>query len=158
LAVLLFAVTDGPVYFSSEFKPYQSDVAAALGLLILGVFLTTRTVRLTSGSALAIGLMGLCLLAFSFAAVFVIAAVSATLVTWLAVRGRRTLSVAPALVALVWVAASLGILALAATNTRFIRESFGSGSFLGISGQSSLLPAVNVMGEPHRGGIGLPQD
>ena len=44
LAILLFVVADALVYYSSELKPYETDVAAALGLLI-GALVDQQTMR-----------------------------------------------------------------------------------------------------------------
>jgi hypothetical protein len=158
LAVLLFVVADALVYYSSELKPYETDVAAGLGMVVVGVLVTQDVARLRGTRALALAIAGFGVLAFSFAAVFVVAAVAATLATLLAIRGRRTFSVAPALIVLSWAAALVGIVTLAVANVQPVRESFGSGSFLGIPGESSLPHAVNVMGTHIAGGIGLPQD
>jgi hypothetical protein len=160
LAILLFAVADGLIYYSSELKPYETDVAAALGLVIAGVLITEHAARLTVTSALALALAGLGLIAFSFPAVFVIAAVAATWVTSVALSRQRNFSVAATFVVLSWVVASIGIASFATTKVRHIRESFGlgSGSFLGITGHASPLHAVNVMGTHIAGAIGLPQE
>jgi hypothetical protein len=160
LAILLFAVADGLIYYSSELKPYETDVAAAVGLVIAGVLMTEHASRLTVRSALALALGGLALVAFSFPAVFVIAAVVATWVTSVAVYRRRNFSVAGTFVVLSWVVASIGIAIFATAKVRYVRESFGlgSGSFLGILGHASPLHAVNVMGTQIAGAIGLPQE
>jgi hypothetical protein len=160
LAVLLFVVADGLVYYSSELKPYETDVAAALGLLVVGVLVTEHAERLTVKWTLALALAGVGLVAFSFPAVFIVAALTVTMVTWLVVNGRRALSVPAALMVLSWIITSIGIIGLAATRVRSVRESFavGSGSFLGIPGNSSPLHAVNVMGTHIAGAIGLSQE
>lgn len=160
LAILLFAVADGLVYYSSELKPYETDVVAALGLVIAGVIIIEHAARLTVTSALALALAGPGLVVFSFPAVFVIVAVAATWVTSVALYRQRNFSVAAAFVVLSWVVASIGIATFAAAKVRYVRESFGlgSGSFLGISGHASPFHAVNVMGTHLAGAIGLPQE
>ena len=160
LALLLFAVADALIYYSSELKPYEIDVAVALGLVIAGILITEHATRLKVTSALALALAGLGLVAFSFSAVFVIAAVVAAWVTSVALYRRRTFSVAATFVVLSWVVASIGIASFASEKVRYVRESFGSGSgsFLGISGHASPLHAVNVMGTHIAGAIGLPQE
>jgi hypothetical protein len=160
LAILLFVVADGLVYYSSELKPYETDVAAALGLVIAGLLVTEHAGRLTVTGAIALTLAGAALVAFSFPAVFIVAAVTATLTAWLALNGRRAFSVAAALMVLSWILTSIGILSFAAAKVRGVRESFamGSGSFLGIPGHSSPLQAVNVMGTNIADAIGLPQE
>lgn len=159
LAILLFVVADGLVYYSSEVKPYETDVAAALGLLIAGVLATEHAERLTVKWSLALALSGVGLLAFSFPAVFIIAALTVTLVTWLAVNGRRASSVPAALMVLSWIITSIAILSFAAAKVRSVRESFalGSHSFLGITGHASPLHALNVIGTHIAEAIGLPQ-
>jgi hypothetical protein len=160
LAILLFVVADGLVYYSSELKPYETDVAAAIGLLIVGVLVTEHAERLTVTWTLALALAGVGLVAFSFPAVFMVAAVTVALVIWLAINGRGAFSLAAALVVLSWIITSVGILSLAGSRVRSVRESFAvsSGSFLGISGHSSPFHAVNVIGTHIAAAIGLPQE
>ena len=160
LAILLFVVADALVYYSSELKPYETDVAAGLGLLIGGVVVTENAARLTRARGLALALAGLGLIAFSFSAVFVVAAVAATSVIWLAVDRRRNFSFMALFVVLSWILTSIGIVIFAAAKVRSVRESFelSSGSFLGIAGPSSPLHAVNVMGTRIAEGIGFPQE
>lgn len=159
LAVLLFVVADGLVYFSSELKPYETDVAAALGLLIAGILVKEHASRLSWTRAVVLACTGLALLVFSFPAIFVVAAVAATLVTWWALCKRGGVSVAAAFVVLSWLAAATGIVIFAAARVRFVRESFelSSGSFLGVAGGSSLIHAVNAMGTNIAQGIEFPQ-
>jgi hypothetical protein len=160
LAILLFVVADGLVYYSSELKPYETDVAAALGLLIAGVLVTEHAERLTVKWSLALALSGVGFLALSFPAVFIIAALTVTLVTWLAVNGGRAPSVPAAITVLSWIITSIAIVSFAAAKVRSVRESFAlqSHSFLGITGHSSPLHAVNVIGTQIAGAIGLPQE
>jgi hypothetical protein len=160
LAILLFVVADALVYYSSELKPYETDVAASLGLLIAGVFLAEHAARLTATSALALALVSFGLIALSFPAAFIVAAVTATMVTSFALRGRRSFTVPSAAVVIFWAIASIGIASFAAANIGSVRERLvvGSGSFLGIPGHASVLHAVNVMGTQIAGAIGLPQE
>jgi hypothetical protein len=160
LAVLLFVVADGLVYYSSEVKPYESDVAAALGLLISGVVITERAPRLTPMRTLALALVGLVLIAFSFPAILVVAALALTLVMTLLIERGSNFSPAKLVVMLCWVITSIGVVGFAAVRVRSVRDSFelSSGSFLGITGDSSLLHALNVMGTRLAASVGFPQE
>src|SRR5436190_8345305 len=84
LAVVLFALSEGPTYYSSELKPYGVDLAAAVFLLLAGVLLTER--HPGSRTALSIGVGGVLLMAFSFASLLVLAAVGVVLAIEIARR------------------------------------------------------------------------
>jgi 4-amino-4-deoxy-L-arabinose transferase-like glycosyltransferase len=71
MAVLLFAVSDSLIYYSSELKPYSGDVAIALLLLWTATRLDGRP--WTWPQALACGLGGAIAVWWSFASVFVLA-------------------------------------------------------------------------------------
>jgi hypothetical protein len=160
LATLLFVVADALVYYTSEVKPYATDVAAALGLLAAGVVITERVPRLTPTKTAALALAGLGLIAFSFAAVLLVAALAVTLLIWLLSDRGSNFSLPRLFIVLCWVGTSIAAVVFAAARVRSIRDSFelSSGSFLGITGDSSLLHAVNVMGTRIAAAIGLPQE
>jgi hypothetical protein len=154
-AIFLFVVADGLIYYSSEVKAYETDVAVAVCLLAAGTFLAEKNAR-RSRTAIVASLGGLVLLPLSFPAVFVVAAVVSVLAVRL-VFDRQPLSSPAALAVLVWGPAALGIAVFGATRTRLLRESLsGSGRFLGVSG-SSPLHALNVMGTGLAKTLGLPQ-
>lgn len=120
LAVTLFAVAQGPVYYSSELKPYSTDVAAAVLLLLAGIALTEKVRE--RWPALAIGIGGLALVGFSFASVIVLAAVAVGLGVEAARRRRDT----PALLLplAIWVAGTMAVGAFAITRLGSIRNAF----------------------------------
>jgi hypothetical protein len=157
LAVLLFVVADGLIYYSSEVKPYEGDVAAAVGLLAAGTLLA-RDVRMSGARALVIAVGGLALIALSFAAVFMVAAIAGTLAVRLAFNWREGFGSSVALAVLSWIVASIAIAIFGLTKVGQIRESFeaGSGHFLGVTG--SPLHAVNVMGTNVAAAIGFLQE
>jgi hypothetical protein len=157
LAVLLFVVADGLIYYSSEVKPYEGDVAAAVGLLAAGTLLASD-MRMGGARALIIAVVGLALIALSFPAVFMVAAIAGTLAVRLAFDWREGFSSSVALVVLSWLLASIAIAIFGLTKSGQIRESFeaGSGLFLGVTG--SPLHAVNVMGTNVAAAIGFLQE
>ena len=137
LAVLLFAIADQLIYYSSEVKPYSSDVAATVLLLLLAVALQksspTRTTALTAG------IVGALCVISSNAAVFVVAGAAAVFVAeaFTRLRWRLLRSHLPTIA--LWVASAVGVIAFAATRLSHVRESFegGSGTFLGTSGSGA---------------------
>lgn len=157
LAVLLFVVADGLIYYSSEVKPYEGDVAAAVGLLAAGTLLA-RDVRMSGARALVIAVGGLALIALSFPAAFMVAAIAGTLAVRLAFNWREGFSSSVALAVLSWILASIAIAIFGLTKSGQIRESFeaGSGLFLGVTG--SPLHGVNVMGTNVAAAIGFLQE
>jgi hypothetical protein len=157
LAVLLFVVADGLIYYSSEVKPYEGDVAAAVGLLAAGTLLA-RDVRMSGARAFVIAVGGLALIALSFPATFMVAAIAGTLAVRLAFNRREGFSSSVALAVLSWIVASIAIAILGLTKVGQIRESFeaSSGLFLGVTG--SPLHAVNVMGTNVAAAIGFLQE
>jgi hypothetical protein len=155
-ALLLFAVANGVVYYSSEVKPYETDLAVAVVLLAAGVFLAEGAAG-PSRTPLVVAVGGLILLSLSFPAVFVIAAVTgALLVRLLSNRQLRVQSPA-SLAVLLWVAGTTAVIAFGASRVPEVRRSFeiGSGRFLGVTGSSSPLHAANVMGTELAAAIGF---
>jgi hypothetical protein len=120
LAVSLFAVAQGPVYYSAELKPYSTDVAAAVLLLLAGIALTEKVRGRWPG--LAIGIGGLALLGFSFASAIVLAAVTVGL-SIEAIRRRRD-SPALLLPLAIWLPGVLAVGAFAATRLESVRNGF----------------------------------
>jgi hypothetical protein len=161
VAILLFVVADGLIYYASEVKPYETDVAAAVGLLAAGVLITDDTRRLSRTTTLVIGFCGIALIALSFPAVLILASVAAAFAASLAANWSRTRLRAPESVVLVsWGLTSIGITIFGLTRGRSIREAFehGSGRFLGVSGSSSPLHTVNTLGTNIAQAIGFSQD
>jgi hypothetical protein len=156
LAIVLFVVADSLIYYSSEVKPYETDVMAAVCLLAAGLLLTdeNQPSRRATG-ALAIG--GLVLLPFSYASLFMVASVAIAFGARLAVRREWQNLRAPASFTIaVWVAAVLALVAFARGQVQHVRRSFGdSSSFLG--GSSSPLHAVNILGTNVAHAIGFLQ-
>lgn len=72
-AVAMFAASGDLIYFSSEAKQYSTDVASALGCLLLGLTLGSRP--LTAGRSTALGASGAAVVWFSHPTIFVLAAV-----------------------------------------------------------------------------------
>lgn len=71
LALLLFAISDWPIYYSTELKPYSADLCIALLILLSALYFID-----TSGSAKAaigLGLIGVLGPFFSYASVLVLA-------------------------------------------------------------------------------------
>jgi hypothetical protein len=157
LAVLLFAVADGLIYYSSELKPYEVDVAVAVGLLAAGILLAEDQPRGSRRPLLAT-VAGVLLIPFSFPAIFIAAAVAGTLSVRLGFH-RRHLHRPAAVAILLWCSAVVGVAAFGATRLRQLRASLdaGGGLFLGISGSSSPLHAINVAGTEITTAMGMPQ-
>jgi dolichyl-phosphate-mannose-protein mannosyltransferase len=155
-AILLFVVSDGLIYYSSEVKPYETDVAVAVCFLGAGILLAEEEVGRTRALLIAAG--GLALVTLSFAAVFVVAAVAGVLTVRLLSNRRRHLLSPASLAVLLWGCAAIGIAIFGLTRGRLVRGSFeDSGRFLGVGGSSSPLHAVNVMGTQIATAMGLPQ-
>jgi hypothetical protein len=155
LALALFAVSSGLVYYSSELKPYEVDVLATVLLLLAGVTLMERPV--SGAAAIAIGLGGAALVAFSFASVFVLFAVGAVLAGSALRRGKppRSLTV----VVGIWVLSTAAIALYALARLSDIRDSFkaASGAFLGAHSVLTL-HGVNVFASSVAAALGFPQE
>jgi hypothetical protein len=157
-ALLLFVVAGDLVYYSSELKPYETDVAAAVGLFALGELLLDRGRAWRPLTALAVTLCGLALIAFSFPATFVVASVALSVAGRTALGStRQSLRSAPMVVATVWLLASGSVALLATADVRLVRRSFelASGRFLGVAG-SSPVHVTNVAGSDATAAIGFP--
>lgn len=74
IAVIIFSLSSTVIYYSAEYKPYSADVFFAI-LLIYLVNITIKN-NFSNRSFLALGLAGLLAIWFSFAALFIIAAIS----------------------------------------------------------------------------------
>jgi len=69
LAVLLFAVSSPQIFYSSELKQYSSEVLA--GLVLLWLFVSLDTDKLSFAKILTIGLLGILCIWFAFTSVIV---------------------------------------------------------------------------------------
>ena len=154
-AILLFVVADGLIYYSSEVKPYETDVAVAVCLFGAGILLTEEEVGWTGALLIAVG--GLALVTLSFPSVFVVAGVAGVLTVRLLFNERRHLLSPASLAVLLWGCAAIGTAIFGVSRGRLVRESFGDSGFLGVGGSSSPLHAVNVMGTQIATALGLPQ-
>jgi hypothetical protein len=157
LAVLLFVVADGLIYYSSEVKPYETDVAVAVVLLAVSVLLAQDTASGIRRREVILTLTGLPLIALSFPAVFVVAAIATTFLIRAVFERRRGSSFAGgSLAAFVWGVVSLGIAVFGVTGAGGVRASFeeNPGRFLG-AGSSSPFHALNVMGTNIANAIGF---
>jgi hypothetical protein len=120
LAVGVFALAPGPIYYSSELKPYSVDLAVAVILTLVGLRLIEA--RLAPRSAVALALASVATIAFSFAGAIVLAAVAIALAATAAIR--RRLSPALAVVLGIWIAAAAAAAGFALTRLESIREGF----------------------------------
>jgi Dolichyl-phosphate-mannose-protein mannosyltransferase len=155
LAVMLFAVADGFIYYSSELKPYSGDVAVAVALLIAALKLGEDRVGTATAVFLAVG--GLLLVAFSFPAVFLIAGAAATLVADALLRKRRVSRLGTAIAVSCWLLGSAAVAAFAASRLDEIRSGSRDG-FLGVYGSSTLAHALNVFGSNIAAAMGFVGD
>jgi hypothetical protein len=106
MALAIFAVSDEQIYFCSELKPYNTDVTAALGLLLATLYLRER--ELTAGRLAWFAALGGVLVWFSFAVPFVLAS-SGLLLMGGAARSRRWARLAGLVAAAVaWSASFVG--------------------------------------------------
>lgn len=77
IALGLFAISDPLIYYSSEVKAYSSDVAIALLLYSVTIYLQSK--RLTTSRVALFGVLGAAAIWFSHSSVFVLAGVGASL-------------------------------------------------------------------------------
>ena len=113
IALALFSLSDGLIYYSSEVKQYSADVAVTLLIAVGGLDLSSR--RPSRGRAIVWGLIGSAAVWFSHAAAFGVAAVVLVLLA-ADIAHRRWQVVKPAAAVLgVWLAS----LAVALVYERF---------------------------------------
>jgi hypothetical protein len=141
VAVGVFALSNGLVYYSSELKPYSFDVAATVVILLAGVSLADNP--RSRGAAVAFA-AALTALAFSFAAVF--AAASAVLS--LVVSGFRERRVSRSFVAalVVWLAGTAALVVFVLTRLTAVRHAFSLSSTGAVGSPGSTLSLLNVFG------------
>ena len=122
LATVLFAVNEPLIYYSSEVKPYSTDVAVGLGLLLLACRITENTDGRPVPRHSVLALAGVVGVWFSFTAVFVLAAiVVALIVRGIRIRDRSGLLLASAL-GLVWFVSFAGVFLVSSQNTSRISD------------------------------------
>ena len=117
LALLLFTVADGLIYFSSELKPYAVDVLATVALLAAGNSLLARRSSATRRKTILVTAILAVLVLASYAALFVVAGVVLSLVLdvlWHRDR-QRARRLGPVLATSVIAAAAATLLALRQT-------------------------------------------
>ncbi len=78
LALYLFAISDTLIYYSSEVKPYSSDVLITLFLLLIISRVTLK--NLTFIQSLALGIAGAMSIWLSYSAIFVLCTISASII------------------------------------------------------------------------------
>jgi hypothetical protein len=155
-AVLLFAVADGLIYYSSELKPYSTDVAASVLLMLAANTLVRRAPSAASAAALALG--GLVLLAFSFPAVLGVTAVAVTVTVAAILRRPAALRPATLVAVAVWLTSAIAVGVFAAIRLEGIRSAGSGDRFLGVTDSASLGHAINVFGTNLVSAMGLLAD
>jgi hypothetical protein len=102
LALALFALSTSLIYYASEVKPYSSDVAATLAILLFGLMVAQR--RGSFGAMLGLGGVGALCILTSFPSVFVLVGCGLVLFCFEWSRGRRAIAAQLALIAALWTA------------------------------------------------------
>jgi hypothetical protein len=122
LAVGLFAVSDGAIYYSSEVKQYSCDVFATLVLTALALSLLTQPSR---KRMLAVAAVGGGVILVSYAAILVAPSLAiVSVVGTRRVRGRlESTFVIPAVT---WILVSAGSAALAGYQLSHLRQTFNA--------------------------------
>jgi hypothetical protein len=111
IALALFAVSDDLIYYSSELKPYQTDVTAAVLCELLAVGIVEHPAAAWRWIALALG--GAVLVWLSFPAVFVLAGVGTVLLVEAIISRQWPRVLALAASCLIWMASFAGVYAIA---------------------------------------------
>jgi hypothetical protein len=142
LAVTLFAVTEPLIYYSSEVKPYGSDVFVTLAVLLLACRALERD-RLWSLDLLGLVVVGLAGIWFAYPTVFILSGAFVAL----AVRGYRTVGarglVPLALIGAGWLASFGALYLVTKQNTSRIQAAlFGPTNTHSTSGISSTVHAA----------------
>ncbi len=142
LAVTLFAVTEPLIYYSSEVKPYGSDVFVTLAVLLLACRALERD-RLWSVDLLGLVVVGLAGIWFAYPTVFILSGAFVAL----AVRGYRTAGarglVPLALIGAGWLVSFGALYLVTKQNTSRIQAAlFGPTNTHGTSGISSTVHAA----------------
>lgn len=129
LAVGILAISPHIVWHSSEVKPYTTDMAAAMALLLMALHLHAR--RVTAPHILLAAAAGCLAVWLSFPAAFVLAGIGTTLmvVAWRAGDSRRAAIFAG--VAALWLASfALSIVPLRGITSGTYLQQYWSGAFM----------------------------
>jgi hypothetical protein len=111
VAVALFAVSDDLIYFASELKPYSTDVAAALGCVLMGLDLASRPA--TARRLAAVAAAGAAVVWISFPSAIVLAGVGTVLLASAMARREWTRALGLALASAAWGASFVVVYVLA---------------------------------------------
>lgn len=106
IALILFAICDHIIYFSSEVKQYSSDVAITLFLILITYYVLNR--KLTSTRLILVGIIGAVSCWFSHPAVFIFFGVTIVLFISI-VQKREWKNLVWLFIAVIIASASLGI-------------------------------------------------
>lgn len=118
MAFWLFAVSDDLIYFASELKQYETDLAVGLACTLAGIWAVGRRLRPSEVGALA--LVGVVAVWFSHPSAFVLAGVGSVLVVENALRSEWTGALMIALASLAWALSFAVVVAIS-------REQLGHG-------------------------------
>ena len=157
LAVLLFSVADGLIYYSSEAKPYSLDVLATL-LLLAGVVFVGESAP-TRGVAILFGILGVLLMSVSYAALIVVGSVAGVFLL-VALHERRVMNIVRSIPLLMWSVCAIAVGIYGWSRSDGIRLSFeaGEGSDSAFEWFGSLIHEVNVLGTGLLTSIGFPDE
>jgi uncharacterized membrane protein len=139
VAVGVFALSNGLVYYSSELKPYSFDVTATVVIMLAGVSLAGNP--RSRGTAVAFA-GALTALAFSFAAVFAAASAVLSLVVS-AVRGR-TVSRSFVTALAIWLVGTAALVVFVLARLTAVRHAFSLSSTGAVGSPGSTLSLLNV--------------
>ncbi len=110
IALAMFALSDGLIYYSSEVKQYSSDVAVALACGLMGPALATGPA--TPRRLLGLAAAGAGAVWFSHPALFVLAGVGVAAFATAIARRQRGRAAGLALVGAAWIASFAGVYAV----------------------------------------------
>ena len=145
VALALFAVGDGLIYYSTEVKQYSVDVAASL--LVYVAALSLRSPRLPRRRQAAWIVAGFVALSVSYAAAFMVAAVLIAMVVPAVLRSRLKRWRAVDVATVLWTLGLIGAFAYAAPRVSQILA----------SNEHSLLVRAPVPARPERGPLDRPR-
>jgi hypothetical protein len=131
LALALFSVAEGPVYYSSEVKQYSTDVAITLLIMVMGLEVLTR--KPSSRRLVVFALVGALAVWFSHTAVFAVGAVAVVMLATVAARTRLRFW-PQALVVGTWSASLIVALAYERSTVSHTLSSLTGGASTGLLG------------------------
>lgn len=100
LAFVLFAINDKLIFYASELRPYETDVAIALLLYIGGSYIQSK--RVSMSQMIIYACIGIIAIFFSHTAIFVLIGIGLTLITISIVDKRYKQAICISAVCLVW--------------------------------------------------------